>query len=624
MVSSRRRDLDVLTMGRIGVDIYPLQYGVGLEDVTSFGKFLGGSPTNVAVAAARLRHSAAVVTAVGDDPFGRFCRREMARLGVYDNYVLVNSELPTPVTFCEIFPPDDFPLYFYRRPTAPDLRITPDDVPEDAVRNAQILWLSVTGLCQQPSYDAHCRALEVRGKAEHTVLDLDYRSMFWQSAAKAHEAVSAVLPHVTVAIGNREECEMAVGESDPDRAAHALLDAGVQLAVVKQGPKGTLAMTREERVEVAPTPIDVTNGLGAGDSFGGSLCHGLLEGWSLAETIQAASAAGALVATRLECSTAMPSEPELFAMMAKHPDIANQRGASVMTRTPLIDKLLDRRLADPVRFADRVRQRPRATWSPTEPLMVVAADHPARGALAAGGRADAMADREHLLERCVTALGRPGVNGFLGTADMVADLANLDALDGKVVFGSMNRGGFAGASFELDDRMTGYDVQGILDEDLTGGKMLLRFDLSDPGTATTAQACAEAVTTLARARRIAMVEPFISYRADDGKVVNDLSADAVVKSVVMASGLGADTSWTWLKLPAVDDMERVVRATSLPILLLGGEVSTDPEETRRRWATALAARHVRGLVLGRSVLYPPDSDVATAIDNAVQLLGVQA
>ncbi|GAE81037.1 5-keto-2-deoxy-D-gluconate-6 phosphate aldolase [Cutibacterium acnes JCM 18920] len=156
-----------------------------------------------------------------------------------------------------------------------------------------------------------------------------------------------------------------------------------------------------------------------------------------------------------------------------------------MTCTPLIDKLLDRRLADPVRFADRVRQRPRATWSPTEPLMVVAADHPARGALAAGGRADAMADREHLLERCVTALGRPGVNGFLGTADMVADLANLDALDGKVVFGSMNRGGFAGASFELDDRMTGYDVQGILDEDLTGGKMLLRFDLSDPGTATT-------------------------------------------------------------------------------------------------------------------------------------------
>ncbi|MSS45121.1 deoxyribose-phosphate aldolase [Cutibacterium sp. WCA-380-WT-3A] len=295
-----------------------------------------------------------------------------------------------------------------------------------------------------------------------------------------------------------------------------------------------------------------------------------------------------------------------------------------MTSTPLIDTLLDRRLADPVRFADCVRNRTRATWNLTEPLMVVAADHPARGALAAGGRDDAMADREQLLERCVTALGRPGVNGFLGTADMVADLANLGALDGKVVFGSMNRGGFAGASFELDDRMTGYDLQGILEEDLAGGKMLLRFDLSDPGTVATTQTCAEAVTALARARRIAMVEPFISYRAGDGKVVNDLSTDAVVKSVAMASALGANTSWTWLKLPAVDDMERVARATSLPILLLGGEVSADPDETRRRWARALGPRNVRGLVLGRSVLYPPDSDVAAAIDNAVQLLGAQA
>ena len=256
--------------------------------------------------------------------------------------------------------------------------------------------------------------------------------------------------------------------------------------------------------------------------------------------------------------------------------------------------------------------------------MIVAADHPARGALAAGGQLDAMADREQLLERCVTALGRPGVNGFLGTADMVADLANLGALDGKVVFGSMNRGGFAGASFELDDRMTGYDVNGVVTDDLAGGKMLLRFDLSDPGTVQTVQTCAENVTALARARRIAMVEPFICHRTADGRVVNDLSTDAVVKSVAMASGLGADTSWTWLKLPAVDDMEKVACATSLPILLLGGEVSEDPESTRRRWARALAPRNVRGLVLGRSVLYPPDSDVAAAIDNAVQLLGAQA
>ncbi|MDN5997098.1 5-dehydro-2-deoxygluconokinase [Acidipropionibacterium jensenii] len=321
MIAPGSRSLDVLTMGRIGVDIYPLQHGVGLEEVTSFGKFLGGSPTNVAVATARMRHACAVITAVGDDPFGNFCRQEMARLGVFSTYVKTVREIPTPVTFCEIFPPDDFPLYFYRFPSAPDLKITPADIPEQQVRDARILWLTVTGLCQEPSRAAHHHALDIRDRAEHTILDLDYRDSFWDSPQQAHEAVAEILPKVTVAVGNREECEVAVGETDPTRAAEALLDAGVQLAVVKQGPKGTLAMTRTERVVVPPTPIEVTNGLGAGDAFGGSLCHGLLEGWSLADTIRAASSAGALVATRLECSTAMPTEPELFSMMARHPDI---------------------------------------------------------------------------------------------------------------------------------------------------------------------------------------------------------------------------------------------------------------------------------------------------------------
>ncbi|MDN6426608.1 5-dehydro-2-deoxygluconokinase [Acidipropionibacterium jensenii] len=321
MIAPGSRSLDVLTMGRIGVDIYPLQHGVGLEEVTSFGKFLGGSPTNVAVATARMRHACAVITAVGDDPFGNFCRQEMARLGVFSTYVKTVREIPTPVTFCEIFPPDDFPLYFYRFPSAPDLKITPADIPEQQVRDARILWLTVTGLCQEPSRAAHHHALDIRDRAEHTILDLDYRDSFWDSPQQAHEAVAEILPKVTVAVGNREECEVAVGETDPTRAAEALLDAGVQLAVVKQGPKGTLAMTRTARVVVPPTPIEVTNGLGAGDAFGGSLCHGLLEGWSLADTIRAASSAGALVATRLECSTAMPTEPELFSMMARHPDI---------------------------------------------------------------------------------------------------------------------------------------------------------------------------------------------------------------------------------------------------------------------------------------------------------------
>lgn len=323
MVDWRRGPLDVLTMGRIGVDIYPLQHGVGLEDVQSFGKFLGGSPTNVAVAAARLRHSAGVITAVGDDPFGRFCKREMARLGVFSDFVGTDPELPTPVTFCEIFPPDDFPLYFYRRPTAPDLRISPDSLPVDAIQQARILWLSVTGLSQQPSQDAHRKALEIRGDGP-VILDLDYRDMFWKSRDAAHEAVAEILPQVTVAVGNREESEVAVGETDPVKAAEALLAAGVELAIVKKGPKGVVAMTKDEFVDVPATPIDVTNGLGSGDAFGGSLCHGILSGWSIAETIQVASTAGALVATRLECSTAMPTEPELFAMMAEHPDVVPQ------------------------------------------------------------------------------------------------------------------------------------------------------------------------------------------------------------------------------------------------------------------------------------------------------------
>lgn len=307
--------LDVLTFGRSGVDIYPLSTGVGLEDVETFGKFLGGSPTNVAVAAARLGRSAATITGVGDDPFGRYVRREMVRLGVSDAFVVTDPVLHTPITLCEIFPPDHFPLYFYREPSAPDLQVRPQDIPVDAVRTAGVMWFTVTGLSEEPSRSAHHTALEARGRRPLTVLDLDYRPMFWSSREETTTAVRELLPGVTVAVGNREECEVAVGESDPDRAADALLEAGVELAVVKQGPLGTLAKTREERVEVPPTPTEVVNGLGAGDAFGGSLCHGLLAGWSLGRTIASASAAGAIVAARLECSTAMPTEEELLEVL---------------------------------------------------------------------------------------------------------------------------------------------------------------------------------------------------------------------------------------------------------------------------------------------------------------------
>jgi 5-dehydro-2-deoxygluconokinase len=308
--------LDVLTMGRVSVDIYPLQVGVPLEDVETFGKFLGGSATNVAVAAARHGRRSAVVTRTGADPFGRYVHQALGELGVDDRFVSSVDELPTPVVFCEIFPPDDFPLYFYRLPTAPDLQIRPEELDLDAVRSAGIFWTTVTGLSQEPSLSAHRAALEARGRAPLTVLDLDYRPMFWPDVETARSRVQEALASVTVAVGNREECEVAVGETDPDAAAQALLDRGVSLAIVKQGPKGVLARTADERVVVPPHPVDVVNGLGAGDAFGGALCHGLLAGWPLERLLRFANVAGAIVASRLECSTAMPTTTEVDALLA--------------------------------------------------------------------------------------------------------------------------------------------------------------------------------------------------------------------------------------------------------------------------------------------------------------------
>lgn len=302
---------DVLTMGRVGIDIYPLQIGVGLEEVTSFGKFLGGSPTNVAVAAARYGRSSAVITRTGPDPLGRFIRTELERLGVSSRFVKDVAGLKTPLVLCEIFPPDNFPLYFYRDPVAPDLMIEAGELDEDVITDASIFWLTVTGLTREPSRAAHHHALAVRGRAAHTILDLDYRAELWSSPAEATEQVAKALSGVTVAIGNSEECEIAVGETDPDLAADALLERGVEIAVVKQGPKGVLAKTAHERVEVAPFAVDVVNGLGAGDAFGGAFCHGLLSGWDLDTMLRFANAAGAIVAGRLECSTAMPFEHEV-------------------------------------------------------------------------------------------------------------------------------------------------------------------------------------------------------------------------------------------------------------------------------------------------------------------------
>jgi 5-dehydro-2-deoxygluconokinase len=313
--------LDVLTMGRVGVDIYPLQTGVALEEVTTFGKYLGGSATNVAVAAARLGRSAAVITRTGADPFGRFVHRALRGYGVDDRFVTEVPGLPTPVTFCEIFPPDHFPIYFYRYPKAPDLEIRADELDGDAIRAAGVFWVTVTGLSAEPSRSATLAALEKRAQAGVTVLDLDYRPSFWPSPEEARRWVQAALGHVTVAVGNLEECEVAVAERDPRRAARALLDRGADLAVVKQGPLGVLAVDAKGEVETPPVPVEVVNGLGAGDAFGGALCHGLLAGWQTAGVMRFANAAGALVASRLACSDAMPTTAEVEALLARTSDV---------------------------------------------------------------------------------------------------------------------------------------------------------------------------------------------------------------------------------------------------------------------------------------------------------------
>jgi 5-dehydro-2-deoxygluconokinase len=311
---------DVLTMGRIGVDLYPLQVGVSLRDVESFGKYLGGSATNVAVAAARYGRRSAVITRTGQDPFGEYLHDALRRFGVDDRYVTAVPGLPTPVTFCEIFPPDDFPIYFYRYPKAPDLEIAADELDLGAIRSARVFWVTVTGLSQEPSRGATLAALQARARSGVTVLDLDYRPTFWPSREEARTWVQRALAHVTVAVGNLDECDTAVGVREPKAAAQALRDRGVEVVVVKQGPKGVLARDDHTEVEVPPVPVEVVNGLGAGDAFGGALCHGLLAGWDLERVVRFGNAAGAIVASRLACADAMPDAAEVEALLEEAVD----------------------------------------------------------------------------------------------------------------------------------------------------------------------------------------------------------------------------------------------------------------------------------------------------------------
>ncbi len=307
---------EVITMGRVSVDLYPEQIGVSLAEVETFAKSLGGSATNVAVAAARLGHPSAVITKVGDDGFGPYIRSALEEFGVDARWVGTDPELRTPLAFCEIHPPDDFPLLFYREPKAPDMNLTVEDLDLEAISAAPLFWMTGTGLSDEPSRTATLAALEQRPSGI-TVFDLDFRPMLWRSEEEAAHCYREALRHATVAVGNQSEVEVAVGTGDPFEASEALLELGLDLAIVKRGPDGVLARTKDGIAEAPPIEVEVVNGLGAGDAFGGALCHALLSGWDPERTIRYANAAGAIVASRLACADDMPTREEVEELLEK-------------------------------------------------------------------------------------------------------------------------------------------------------------------------------------------------------------------------------------------------------------------------------------------------------------------
>jgi len=308
---------DLITMGRVGVDLYPEQSGVSLAEVTSFAKFLGGTATNVAVACARYGHRAAVITKVGDDGFGEYVRAALQGFEVDDRYVGTDPHLRTPVVFIEIHPPDHFPILFYREPKAPDMNLSLEDLDLEAIGAARIFWTTGTGLSDEPSRTATLGALDARPRGAVTIHDLDFRPMLWADPSEAGSWQREALTRVSVAIGNLEECAAAVGEGSPSEMAERIQALGVEVVIVKRGPAGVSAFTPGGVVEATPVEVEVVNGLGAGDAFGGAVCHGLLSGWSWEEIIPFANAAGAYVAGQLACADAMPDEVQVKELMSR-------------------------------------------------------------------------------------------------------------------------------------------------------------------------------------------------------------------------------------------------------------------------------------------------------------------
>ena len=312
-------DLELLTVGRISIDLYCDQVGAGWVEARSFSKAIGGSPTNVAVAAARLGHRSAVFTKVGDDPFGAVALAELGDFGVDTRFVGIEPGTVTPLAFAVLDPPEDPQLLFRRDPPVPDFQLRPDDVDTATVAEVPVLWITAGALSQEPSGATTEGMLAARGRRRHTVLDLDYRRTFWRSRAEASARIGAAVGHATVAVGNREECAVAVGTDDPREAAARLRERGIDVAIVKLGGDGVLVSSDEGERLIAPPPIRVLCGLGAGDAFGGALAHGLLNGWTHERTIAFANAAGGIVASRLLCSQAMPYEHEVNELLEATP-----------------------------------------------------------------------------------------------------------------------------------------------------------------------------------------------------------------------------------------------------------------------------------------------------------------
>jgi 5-dehydro-2-deoxygluconokinase len=307
--------LQLLTVGRISIDLYCDQVTAGWREARSFHKAVGGSPTNVAIAAARLGHRAAVYTKVGGDPFGDVALAELRGFGVDVSFVGSESDGLTPLAFAVLDPPEDPQLLFRREPPAPDLQLRPGEVPDKLLEDVPALWISASALSQEPSAGTVQGMLATRARRGLTILDLDYRPSFWSSRTEASARIGAAIAHATVAVGNREECAVAVGSPDASEAAGLLLDAGVELAIVKLGGDGVLLASSRGQRAFAPPAIEVLCGLGAGDAFGGALCHGLLSGWAPERAVAFANAAGGIVASRLLCSEAMPYEQEVLGLL---------------------------------------------------------------------------------------------------------------------------------------------------------------------------------------------------------------------------------------------------------------------------------------------------------------------